>query len=155
MAEQASPIPVDKHLDPIEGLSPARAKSSAVTGEGIEKVLRFTLPEKREEPSARATSLTARDFAAAVDIVHGAAEAIRAAESRSREAESRTQLLVERATEELKNAETRIHAAEARAQAAETRAQEADARMKEAESWLRQIFSTITEELPVNRSGQV
>lgn len=123
--------------------------------EGIEKVLRFTLPEKREDSSARPTSMMARDFAAAVDIVHGAAEAIRAAESRTREAEARTQLLVQRATEELKNAETRIQAAEARAQAAEARAQDAEARMTEAESWLRQIFSTITEELPLYRTGQV
>ena len=155
MAEQVWPMLEDEHVDPTAGLSLARVSEIKVGADGIEKVLRFTLPEKRDEPGVRTTSLTARDFAAAVDIVHGAAEAIRAAESRSREAEARTQLLVQRATEELKNAETRIQAAEARAQAAEARATEAEARTKEAESWLRQIFSTITDELPVHRSGQV
>lgn len=153
MAEQMWPMPEDEHVGPIAGFPRARASDVKVGADGIEKVLRFTLPEKRDEPSVRTTSLTARDFAEAVDIVHGAAEAIRAAESRSRDAEARTQLLVQRATEELKNAETRIQAAEARAQSAEARAAEAEARTKEAESWLRQIFSTITEELPVQRSG--
>ena len=154
MVDQARPRQADEPLGPTEGRFPSRAEHVEVGPEGIDKVLRFTPPEKREEPSARPTSLIARDFAAAVDIVHGAAEAIRAAESRTREAEARTQLLVQRATEELQNAETRIQAAEARAQAAEARAHEAEARTKEAESWLRQIFSTITEELPVHRSGQ-
>lgn len=155
MAEQARQTRVDEHSDPASDLPPARAKDFETGGEGIEKVLRFALPEKRDEPGVRTKSLTARDFAAAVDIVHGAAEAMRAAESRSRDAEARTQLLVQRATEELKNAEARVQAAEARAQAAETRAQEAEARTKEAEDWLRQIFSTITEELPAYRPGQV
>lgn len=148
MAEQARQTQVDEKVDLASGSPRAYAKDMDSGSDGVDKVLRFALPEKREGPSTRTSSLTASDFAAAVDIVHGAAEAIRVAESRSREAEARTQLLVQRATEELKNAEARVQAAEARAQAAEMRAQEA-------EGWLRQIFSTITEELPVQGSGQV
>lgn len=155
MAEQARQTRGEEQLDPASGSSRARARDTDAGSDGIDKVLRFALPEKREEPAIRTASLTARDFATAVDIVHGAAEAIRAAESRSRDAEARTHLLVQRATEELKNAETRVQAAEVRAQAAEARAQEAEARTKEAEGWLRQIFSTITEELPVHGSGKV
>lgn len=155
MADQARPISADEYVLPMSEPSYPRINDIEAGVDGTDRVVRFTLPETRENAGMQTTSLTARDFAAAVDIVHGAAEAIRAAEARSREAEVRSELLVQRATEELTNAETRVQAAEGRAQAAEIRAQEAEARTKEAESWLRQIFSTITEELPVHLSGQV
>jgi hypothetical protein len=143
-----------RHEDEFEP-QPERAKAreaEAASPEGLEKVLRFALPGKQDGESAGRTGpVTAREFAAAVDIVHEAAEAMRAAEGRSRDADARTQALAQRATEELKNSELRVQAAEGRARAAEARAQEAEQRAKDAEAWLRQIFSTIAEELPVKR----
>ncbi len=122
--------------------------------EDLEKVLRFQ-PSFRdlqaEAGRERGVGLTARDITEAMELVHDAAQSIRAAEDRVRDGEARTQALLQRATEELKSAESRVQAAEARARAAETRAQEADVRAKEAENWLRQIFSTISEELPGRR----
>ncbi len=137
---------------------PERPKLEAVS-EGVEKVLRFAPAAKSPEPeqapvSAKAMGpVTAREFATAIDFVHEAAQAIRAAEDRTREAEARTQNLAQRAAEELKNAELRIQALEARVRAAEGRAQEAENRAKEADAWLRQIFTTIAEELPVRRTA--
>lgn len=144
--------------DEMVSAAPERAKSEPVS-EGIEKVLRFAAPPARAEAEATAAQVksagpvTAREFATAIDFVHEAAQAIRAAEERTREAEGRTQNLAQRAAEELKNAELRIQALEARVRAAEGRAQEAEARAKEADAWLRQIFATIAEELPVRRTA--
>ncbi|NNM72532.1 hypothetical protein [Enterovirga aerilata] len=139
--------------------APERAKPESVS-EGIEKVLRFAAPaakahepEPAPAPAKPAGPVTAREFATAIDFVHEAAQAIRAAEERTREAEARTHGIAQRAAEELKNAELRIQALEARVRAAEGRAQEAEARAKEADAWLRQIFTTIAEELPVRRTA--
>ena len=142
----------------MASLPAERPKSEAVS-EGIEKVLRFAAPaprpvESEPAPTPKAAGpVTAREFATAIDFVHEAAQAIKAAEERTREAESRTQSLAQRAAEELKNAELRIQALEARVRAAEGRAQEAETRAKEADAWLRQIFTTISEELPVRRTA--
>jgi hypothetical protein len=139
-------------------MPPERPKVESVS-EGIEKVLRFAAPapkalESEPAPAHKAAGpVTAREFATAIDFVHEAAQAIKAAEERTREAESRTQGLAQRAAEELKNAELRIQALEARVRAAEGRAQEAETRAKEADAWLRQIFTTISEELPVRRTA--
>ena len=144
--EMAAPIPTE------------RPRVDA-TSEGIEKVLRFAAPAPRAidlEPAPipkAAGPVTAREFATAIDFVHEAAQAIKAAEERTREAEARTQNLAQRAAEELKNAELRIQALESRVRAAEGRAQEAETRAKEADAWLRQIFTTISEELPVRRTA--
>ena len=139
-------------------MAPERPKAETVS-DGIEKVLRFATPapkavepEPAHAPKA-AGPVTAREFATAIDFVHEAAQAIKAAEERTREAESRTHSLAQRAAEELKNAELRIQALEARVRAAEGRAQEAETRAKEADAWLRQIFTTISEELPVRRTA--
>ena len=115
--------------------------------EGLEKVLRFAAPRKDGE-GERSASLSAHDITYAIDLVHDAAKSIKAAEERVREGDARTQAIAQRATEELKSAEARVQAAEARARAAEARIQEAEARAHEAENWLRQIFSTISDELP-------
>jgi len=145
-----------------EDVAPAAAERSKpeTVSEGIEKVLRFAAPAPKaidSEPAPAsqkaAGPVTAREFATAIDFVHEAAQAIRAAEERTREAESRTQHLAQRAAEELKNAELRIQALEARVRAAEGRAQEAETRAKEADAWLRQIFTTIAEELPVRKTA--
>jgi seryl-tRNA synthetase len=139
--------------------APDRSRPETIS-EGIEKVLRFAAPPakavEQEAPPAVAKPagpVTAREFATAIDFVHEAAQAIRAAEDRTREAEARTQALAQRAAEELKNSELRIQALEARVRAAEGRAQEAETRAKEADAWLRQIFTTIAEELPVRKSA--
>jgi transposase InsO family protein len=136
-------------------LAEPRPEGDSVS-EGIEKVLRFAMPARPAELEAPKTPgpVTAREFATAIDFVHEAAQAIRSAEERTREAEARTQTIAQRAAEELKNAELRIQALEARVRAAETRAQEAEGRAKEADAWLRQIFTTIAEELPGRRPGQ-
>jgi hypothetical protein len=122
--------------------------------EGIEKVLRFAMPLKGAETGVSGrpnTPMTARDFAAALDIVREAADAVKAADARAREAETRTHTVAQRAAEELKAAEARILAADARVRAAEARAQEAESRAAEADGWVRQIFTTISDELPVRR----
>lgn len=124
--------------------------------EGIEKVLRFAMPPRAGEPGPAGRSsapMTAREFAAAIDLVREAAEAMKVAENRTREAEARTQTVAQRAAEELKSAEARLQATEARVRTAEARAQDAEARAQEADSWLRQILSTISEELPVRRTA--
>ncbi len=131
---------------PERAVPPARPET-----DGIDKVLRFTMPARTGEAERPAAPVTAREFAAAIDVVHEAAQAIKDAEERSREAESRTQIVAQRAAEELKHAEMRIQALESRVRAAESRAQEAEARAKEADAWLRQIFSTIADELPTRR----
>lgn len=151
--EQALRIQPDEEPQIVPEMSKSRSEPDA-TSDGIEKVLRFAMPQKTAEASASAATVgpvTAREFAAAIDVVHEAAQSIRAAEERTREAEARTQNLAQRAAEELKNAELRIQALEARARAAEARAQEAEGRAKEADAWLRQIFATLAEELPVRR----
>lgn len=127
-----------------------RARAETVPGfDGLEKVLRFSLPGREGDAGRdRASTLSARDISQAMDLVHEAAQSIRAAEERARDGEARTQALLQRATEELKAAEARVQASEAKARAAETRAQESEARASESEGWLRQIFATISEELP-------
>lgn len=153
--EQALRIQSDD--EPYIALDASKPRADAETmPDAIEKVLRFATPAARavETASPAIGPVTAREFAAAIDVVHEAAQSIRAAEERTREAEARTYNLAQHAAEELKNAELRIQTLEARARAAEVRAQEAEARAKEADGWLRQIFATLAEELPVRRSVQ-
>ncbi|HMO31315.1 hypothetical protein [Enterovirga sp.] len=101
------------------------------------------------EPRERmATTVTEQDISSALDLVRQAAASIRDADERVRDSQSRTQALLQRAVEELKSAEARAERAEALTRAAETRAREAQARAEEAENWLRQVFATISEELP-------
>lgn len=141
---------------PAQQDHPPIPRPEAEVSEGIEKVLRFAMPPKQGEAESLVKAggpVTAREFATAIDFVHEAAQAIKAAEDRTRDAEARTQNLAQRAAEELKNAELRIQSLEARARAAENRAQEAETRAKEADAWLRQIFNTIAEELPIRRPG--
>ena len=146
--EQALRTRSDETLEygPEWATPPARPDS-----DGLDKVLRFAMPSKLPEAERPATPVTAREFATAIDGVRDAAQAIKDAEERSREAESRTQSVAQRAAEELKHAEMRIQALESRVRAAEIRAQEAETRAKEADAWLRQIFSTIADELPARR----
>lgn len=141
-------------------IGPVQA-ASAGASEGIEKILRFATPPKTAEFAAArpatiagpAGSLSARDFAAAIDGVHEARQAIEAADERTREADARGHALAMRAAEELRAAEGRIQALESRLRAAETRAADAETRAGEADAWLRQIFATIAQELPGRRPG--
>lgn len=132
----------------------ARPQGPAESLDGLEKVLRFALPGRAPEAEPiqdRGSSFTAREMTRLMDLVHEAAKAIRAAEDRSRDYDARAKAIAERATEEIKSAEARTEEAESRARAAELRAHEAEVRAKEADNWLRQIFMTVSEELPVRR----
>ena len=133
---------------------PQRPRDEAASLSEFDRVLRFT-PGGRgcdPDPAARDRTVpTAREISQALDLVHEAAQTIRSADERVREGEARAHALVQRAGEELKSAEARVQAAEARTRAADARAQEAEGRAKDAENWLRQIFSTISEELPQRR----
>lgn len=122
---------------------------------GLDKVLRFALtPREQAGEAAREREIPGRrDWSAALDLVHDAAEAIRVTEERAQAMETRAQTLAERATEELQAAVVRIQAAEARAKAAEARAQDAEARAKDAEAWLVRLHDVIVEELPSRRPG--
>ncbi|TDR88007.1 hypothetical protein [Enterovirga rhinocerotis] len=134
----------------------SRAGGPLLTPEDFDKILRLTPTwrEGRAEPGReRPSILTSRDVAAALELVHEAAASIRAADERARDGDARVQIVIRRAAEEVKAAEDRARAAEARAQLAEIRTQEAEARAEEAENWLRQIFATISEELPRPREG--
>ena len=139
--------PREVALDP-----PMPRGTSEGPAEGIEKVLRFAPARAGEDESGKPPPVSARDFASAMDLVRDAAGRIKAAEERSREADGRTHTIAQRAAEELKNAELRIQALETRARMAEGRAADAEARATEADAWLRQIFSTIADELPLRRT---
>lgn len=118
-----------------------------------DRIFRLPIPGGQPETAStdRVPSPGPRELSEAIGLVHEAAQSIRAAEERARDNEARMEALLQRATGELKSAEARKHAAEARARAAETRADEAEIRSREIEDWLRQIFATIAEELPVRR----
>ena len=140
---------------------PARPASDTLT-DGFDKVLRFASAGRPQEvgPAAApptpyangmagaALPVTAREIAAAIENVREVRQALTLANERTREAEARTQTLAHRAAEELRAAEGRIQALEARLRAAEVRCEESDKRANEADAWLRQIFSTIAQELP-------
>lgn len=138
--------------DDNEPASRTRARSDVLPGaEVLEKVLRFSMPVRSSDQEVsrdKLSGLSARDIAVAMDLVHQAAQSLRVAEERAREGEARTQALLHRATEELRTYEAQLVATETRARAAEIRAEDSDARALEAETWLRQIFETISEELP-------
>lgn len=137
-----------------------RQRMPAPTGlNSLEKVLRFALPGRDDAgaaPTRTSPVPSARDLARALELIHEAAQAMRASEERAREGEARNQALAQRATEELRAAEAKIQGSEARARAAEARVHETEERLREAEArtteietWLAQIFSTISEELPL------
>ena len=131
--------------------------------EDFAKILRLRTFEPREAapsptPTVRTALPSPGDISAALEAVHQAATSIRASDERIRESETRMHALLQRAAEDLRTAEARAEAAEARAFAAEERAQAAEmraredrSRAEEAENWLRQIFATISEELPGRR----
>jgi hypothetical protein len=77
--------------------------------------------------------LTEYDFAAAVDLVGQASQAMREAQERAEETEARSKALLDRVTEQLNAAEARIKQAETRARIAEAREKEAEQRVKDAE----------------------
>ena len=144
-----------KYKSEFDGEDFRRTRPESVGAlDGLEKVLRLSLPGREAEQDGnrdRAAGISARDISQAMELVHAAAQSIRTAEERARDGEARTQALLQRATEELKGMEVRLQAADNRARTAEGRVQEAEARAKEAENWLRQIFATISEELPTRR----
>jgi chromosome segregation ATPase len=115
--------------------------------EDFAKVLRLN-PNTERDRNGRNSAFNAEDLSSALDLVHEAAAVIRAADDRIRDIETRTQTLLQHAADELKAAGTRAQAAEAQVQNLEGRLRDAETRAEEAENWLRQIFSTISEELP-------
>lgn len=132
-----------------------RQESERGNYNGLDKVLRLALNPKDPNVDNRPErlNLPKRDLAAALDLVHQAAESIRVTENRAQDMEARTRALADRATEELRLAESRIQAAEARARAFEERALQAEARAQEAEEWLKRIHDVIVEELPPRIDG--
>ena len=106
---------------------------------GLDNVLRLALGRKDPASDLTRGNPTKRDFSAALDLVHQAAQAMQATEERAR-------AIAQRATEELRAAEARIQSAEARIRALEARAKEAEARAKEYEEWLVRIHDTIVQE---------
>lgn len=122
----------------------------ALRPEEFAKILRLR-PNEDKPFSFRSGAIQPSDIAAALELVQKAAGSIRDAEARVRDSEMRTQALLQRAAGELKSAEARADAAEALATASEARAREAQARAEEAENWLRQIFATISQELPARQ----
>lgn len=133
---------------PFDFDPPRRSDAPPLQPEEFAKILKLRPPAERSIRPRIPPPLTAHDIGAALDVVREAAASIRDADERMRASEARTDALLRRAAEEMKAAEARAQAAEARAEAAETRATEAQARAEEAENWLRQIFATISEELP-------
>ena len=129
----------DEPVGPVRSLHEDTRNSLA----GLDKALRFALAPKdpSPDPTRERGNLTKRDFSAALDLVHQAAEAIRATEERA-------QAIAMRANEELEAAEARIQSAEARVRTAEARAKEAEARAKEYEEWLVRIHDVIVQEFP-------
>lgn len=110
-----------------------------------EKVLSFapTPRERALEPARDRSGVGKRDWAAAIDLVREASEAIRLSEERATELEARTQDLLQRFREELKSAQARIATSERRADEAEARARDAESRMRDAEEWLERFHDAI------------
>ena len=160
--DQARKLQTDETAEGHHGAPRLRRDDQDTGLAGLDKVLRFALTprEQAQEPPREREMPARRDWSAALDLVHDAAEAIRITEERAQAMESRAQTLAERATEELQAAVVRIQAAEARAKAAEARALEAEARAKEAETrakdaeaWLVRLHDVIVEELPSRRAS--
>ena len=121
------------------------------------------VPEMHRSPGGR-PGLTEYDFAAAVDLVGQAAQAMRDTQDRAEEMEARSQALLDRVTEQLNAAEARVKSAETRARIAEVREKEAeqrtkesearekeaDARARKAEEWLTRIHDSVVDMLARN-----
>jgi hypothetical protein len=116
--------------------------------EAIDNVLRLGLASKEQGAAIpQRGGRNKRDWGAALDAVHQAAEVMRATEDHAKEVEGRSVSLVERALKELKVAENRLQAAEAATRAAEVRAREAEARLVEAEDWMMRLQEAINDHL--------
>lgn len=141
-----------RKLDSSPARVPERTRARAESSEtlnGIENIVRLSIPSQEPESETPLDRLTGRDFTEAVSLVREASDLMKASDERAKEAEDRMQDLVRRATDELKAAEARIQAADARARLAETRAQEA-------EDWLARIYATIADEFdPHSKLAQV
>jgi hypothetical protein len=88
------------------------------------------------EPTPSGGGVVRRDWAAALDLINEACEAVKMSEQRAKDAELYNLNLVQSHAEQMKRAETRAQAAEGRAEAAERRA-------AEAEEWLLLFHDTI------------
>lgn len=119
--------------------------------EAMDNVLRLGLAGKEQSgpvaPGANRNVRVRREWAAALDAIHQAAEQLRATDDHARDVEARGVTLVERALKELKIAEGRIEAAEAATRAAEARCREAELRAKEAEEWVSRLHDEILSNL--------
>lgn len=120
--------------DPAEDTALARflafAEAPAARSGETENIIHLPLDIERAE---RSSAFNGRDVEGALKLIHEAARRVRIAEENARDSEARAQALLKRATDELRGADARLRAAEARAE--------------EAENWLRQIFSTLGDEL--------
>jgi hypothetical protein len=119
----------------------------------VNKILRFALSSPAETHRLGAR-LEQRDFQQTLDLVEGAAEAMRASEERSQALEARLQAVVQQTASELEKAKALIQAANARAMAAEVRAEEAEFRAQEAEEWLRRMHDAIRRRFPATQPAQ-
>jgi cobalamin biosynthesis Mg chelatase CobN len=79
---------------------------------------------------------SARDWAAAVDLISEAAEAVRLADERAQAAEKYSQELADYYSEQVKSAETKIAVLESRLKGS-------DARVRDAEEWLARFHDAI------------
>ena len=123
--EDRIPAAVDMDLDSESGSKNAQ----------VDKVFHFGSAREPSEPHRRERS-GGRDWAAAIDLVKEASDAIHLAEKKAAEAETYSQQLISRHREQTKAAEARIAAAERRADAATKRA-------VEAEEWLVKFHDAI------------
>jgi len=138
----------------------------------LDRLLRVAMAPEARSPErgvdaprgGRGGGLTEYDFAAAVDLVGQAAQAMRESQDRAEEMETRSKALLDRVTEQLNAAEARVKQAETRARIAEAREKEAeqrtkeaearekeaDARAKKAEEWLTRIHDSVVDMLARN-----
>ena len=107
-----------------------------LTAKSDDKLRLPPMPRKQGGTEVAAAGGVRRDWAAALDLINEACEAVKMSEQRAKDAELYNMNLVQSHAEQIKRADTRTQAAESRAEAAERRA-------AEAEEWLLLFHDTI------------
>lgn len=151
--DQASEHSLDD-IDPrLWSLRLREQDRAADSADEAEKVLSFMPASRDRDEAGRDRAATnKRDWAAALELVREASEAIRLSEERASELEAKTQDLLQRFREELKTAQMRIAASEKRAEEAEGRARDAENRMRDSEEWLARFHDAILDGFSVHLS---
>ena len=106
------------------------------------------LRQKQEGGKHSSSTVNSRDLQSAMDMVHEAASVIRATDSQIDAIEERARSLLAHAATEMKAINARAEAAVSRATDLEAKVRDAETRADELEHWLREVVSTINEELP-------